>query len=76
MTYYKTTKLYRIYWPCYPSKCLYVKMHGIFMVKRTGHVMHDKILPLLGRHLASRTIKQLNEQITKAVLNIDRCYNM
>ena len=35
-----------------------------------------KLLLLLGRHLASRVIKQLNEQIATAVLNINRCYNM
>ena len=34
-----------------------------------------KLLPLLGKHLASRAIKQLNKQITTAVLNIGRCYN-
>ena len=34
-----------------------------------------KLLPLLGRHLASRTTKQLNEHITTAVLNADRRYN-
>ena len=34
-----------------------------------------KLLPLLGRHLASRAIKQLNEYITTAVLNTGRQYN-
>ena len=34
-----------------------------------------KLLPLLGRHLASRAIKQLNEHITTAVLNTGRRYN-
>ena len=38
------------------------------------HMM--KLLPLLGQHLASRAIKQLNEQITTAILNISRRYNM
>ena len=35
-----------------------------------------KLLPLLGRHLASRAIKQLNEHITTAVLNTGRWYNI
>ena len=30
---------------------------------------------VLGRHLASRAIKQLNEHITTAVLNTGRRYN-
>ena len=34
-----------------------------------------KLLPLLGRHLTSRAIKQLNEHITTAVLNTGRRYN-
>ena len=34
-----------------------------------------KLLPLLERHLASKAIKQLNEQIITAVLNIGRRYN-
>ena len=63
MTYYWTTERYRIYWPGYPSKRL--------CVKRTGYEMQS----LLCWHLASRTIKQVNEQITTAVLNISRQYN-
>ena len=50
-----------------PSESLYVM--------RTGHKMHDKLANISGRHLDSRTIKQLNEQMTTAVLNIDRCNN-
>ena len=34
-----------------------------------------KLLPLLGWHLASKAIKQLNEHITTAVLNTGRRYN-
>ena len=70
MTYYQTTELYRIYWSSYFIKSLYVK--------HTGHETHDKIFTitaLLGWHLASRAVKQLNEQINTAVLNIGRGYN-
>ena len=56
-----------MYWPGYPSKRLYVK--------HTGHKTNDKIANITGKHLASRVIKQLNKQITTAVLNISRCYN-
>ena len=48
-------------------KCLFVK--------RTGLEMHDKIVIILGQHLALRVIKQLNKQITTVgtvVLNISR----
>ena len=34
-----------------------------------------KLLPLLGQDFALRAIKELNEQIATAVLNIGRCYN-
>ena len=56
-----------MYWPSYPSEHLYVK--------HTGHETHNKLLPLLGQHLASRAIKQLYKQITTAILNIGRHYN-
>ena len=51
-------------WPGYPIKRLYVTR--IY----TGH--ERNALSLLGRHLASRAIKELKEQITTVVLNIDR----
>ena len=35
-----------------------------------------KLLPLLGQYMASRAIKQITKQITTAVLNIGRYYNM
>ena len=47
-----------------------VYMLSVQVMKRT-----IKLLPLLGRHLASRVIKQLNEHITTAVLNTGRRYN-
>ena len=47
-----------------------VYMLSVQVIKRT-----IKLLPLLGRHLASRAIKQLNEHITTAVLNTSRQYN-
>ena len=46
MTYYETTKLYRIYWldwSGYPSKRLYVKC--------TGHETHNKIATITGATL-------------------------
>ena len=48
-----------------------VYMLSVQVMKRT-----IKLLPLLGQHLASRAIKQLNEHITTAVLNTGRRYNM
>ena len=47
-----------------------IAMLSIQVMKRT-----IKSLPLLGKHLDSIAIKQLNEQIVIAVLNIGRCYN-
>ena len=51
MTYYQTTKLYRIYWlnwPGYTSKLLYVKC--------TGHeTMHDKIAIITGVKLGLKS---------------------
>ena len=47
-----------------------VYMLSVQVMKRT-----IKLLPLLGQHLASRAIKQLNEHITTAVLNTGRRYN-
>ena len=47
-----------------------VYMLSVQVMKRT-----IKLLPLLGRHLASRAIKQLNVHITTAVLNTGRRYN-
>ena len=57
-----------MYWPGYHSKRLYVKC--------TGHETLDKIAAITEAILGLRAIKQLNQQITTAVLNTDRCYNM
>ena len=42
----------------------------------TGHETRNKIATFTGATLYSRVIKQLNEQITTAVLNVGRHYNM
>ena len=84
MTYYYKllllNKLYRIYYKLLnyigsigsidPVILVNVYMLSVQVMKRT-----IKLLPLLGRHLASRAIKQLNEHITTAVLNTGRQYN-
>ena len=55
-TYYKTTKLYRIYWPGYPSKCL---QSGVYTyVKHTGHEMRDKVATI------ARATHWLQEQLS------------
>ena len=53
-----------------PVNLVNVYMLSVQVMKRT-----IKLLSLLGRHLASRAIKQLNEHITTAVLNTGRQYN-
>ena len=51
---------------------------NIYMLiyKHTGHETHDKIAKITRAILGLKCNKQLNEQITTAVLNIGRHYNM
>ena len=50
--------------PCGPP------ISAAYDVKHTGHEMLDKIATITRQHLASRIIKQLNEQVDIAILNI------
>ena len=59
-----------MHWPGYPSKHLYVK--------RTGHKTRDKtaIYHYWSDTWPQEQFQRFNKQITKAVVNIGRCYNM
>ena len=52
-----------------------VILANVYMLSVQVMICTIKFLPLLGPHLASRAIKQLNEQMITAVLNIGRYHN-
>ena len=64
------------YWTTYIGSIGPVILVNIYMLSVQVMKSTIKLLPLLAQHLTSRAIKQLNEQITTAILNFGRWCNI